>query len=99
MIIRKYRDNAGAHSGHLEKYLDARGTLAQNRKITISTLKAFLSLATHLMHREQKELPDFPDSIESELLDIELKTGRSFNRRWLREWKLLEGGSFSKRFS
>jgi hypothetical protein len=98
MIIVKYRDNAGAHSGHLEKYLDARGTLAGNRKIAIETLKAFLSLATSLMHREQRELLDFPDFIESALLDIEIKTGRSFKRRWLREWKLIESGPFSKRF-
>ena len=98
-IILKYRDNAGAHSGNLERYLDARGTLAENRKVAIRAFKAFLSLATHLMHREEKELPGFPNFIESALLDIELKTGRSFKRRWLREWKLLEGGSFSKRFS
>jgi hypothetical protein len=98
-LIRKYRDNAGSHSGHLEKFLEARGALMANRRIVLKAINSFLKLAICLMRRESEELAEFPDFIESTLLDIELRrSGPSFNRRWLRDWKLLESGRFSKKY-
>lgn len=97
-IIRKYRDNAGSHSGNLEKFIEARGTLMRDRKIVIRAIREFLDLAIYFMKRESEELADFPDFIETTLLDIELRRNWSLNRRWLRDWKLLESGNFSKRF-
>lgn len=98
-VIHKYRDNAGSHSGHLEKFLDARGALMSNRPVVLKSIDAFLKLAVCLMRRESTELPEFPHFIESALLDIELRrAGHSFNRRWLRDWKLIESGGFSKTY-
>ena len=98
-IMKGYRDQAGAHGDEPSKFFMAKIQLMQEKELVITALDAFLALATCLLKKEAEVMPELASEIEQILLDIELRFPNGyFNRRWLREMKLVESGSYSKTF-
>ena len=98
-VMKLYRNRAGAHGDQPSKFFAAKIELIQKKQLVFEALDAFLALATCLLKKEADTIPELASEIEQVLLDIELKfPNGSFNRRWLREMKLVESGSYRKVF-
>lgn len=98
-VMKEYRDKAGAHGDDIQKYLDAKFRLQRERELVLASLDAFLRLSIRLTSKQEKENPTLDSEIEAVLLDVELGFSKgSFNRRWLRQMRLIPAGPFTRRF-
>jgi hypothetical protein len=100
-VMKAYRDQAGAHGDHPDKYFSGKLGLSKEKEKVIRALVTFIGLSTCLLRRQVKEIPELASEIEGVLLDAELKLPATlvFNRRWLRTMHLIESGSYTKTFS
>ncbi|MEG9436720.1 hypothetical protein JAO29_11165 [Edaphobacter sp. HDX4] len=99
-VMKAYRDQAGAHGDDPYNYFVARVALLENEDRILTALSAFFRLSICLLNRQAKEIPELAGEIEAVLLDIELRFPRDqgFNRQWLKEMRLTEEGSYTKKY-
>jgi len=72
-IMKRYRDQGGAHGDDAPKYLAAKLRLIAQREIVLDALFAFQRLSVLLLKRQPKEVPELQSDTEAVLLDVELK--------------------------
>jgi hypothetical protein len=102
IAMKGYRNSAGAHADKPSKYFAAKVAVLREQKVIVEAIDAFLLLATCLLRHEAERNPSLDAEIEQILLDIELTEpslkDSSFNRKWLKDMKLIGGGSYRKVF-
>jgi hypothetical protein len=86
--IKAFRDKVAFHADTPLNYFKARQVVMSNKQ-TIRALRTFLDLSVKLIKAEAEELPDFADSTEDLLLDLELRLNCTINRRWFKEALIL----------
>jgi len=96
--LRNFRDKCGFHADTPRNYFLAKQNLLSNPQ-TVKAMQDFLDLAKMLVLREEEELPDFVDEVETCVLDLELTEGLRVRRETLKKLLILPRGNYKRIFS